>query len=86
MFDQVYFSNSMVHHLTPEVTNIFANNASIILETAKFITELTKEQYIAFTNKIDSMAKAAGCETLIDCCPEKDAFSFYKFQRQTSST
>lgn len=71
----------MVHHLTSPIADIFADESMIVLETAKFITELSREQYIEFTNKVDGMAKAVGCETMIDCCPEKDCFAFYKYLR-----
>lgn len=84
LFDVAYFSNSMVHHLTPAISDVFADQALVILETAKFITELSREQYIQFTNKIDSMAKAVSCSSLFDCNPEKDSFAFYTYQRDIS--
>ena len=71
----------MVHRLIPPIADIFSDESLIMLETAKFITELSREQYIEFTNKIDRMAKSAGCETMIDVNPEKDCFAFYKFKR-----
>lgn len=71
----------MVHHLVKPIENLFADECMVVLETAKYITELSREQYIEFTNKIDRMAKDVGCETMIDVNPEKDATAFYKFKR-----
>lgn len=81
LFDVVYFSNSMVHHLQPSLSEIFSDDALLILETAKFITEITAEQYMQFANKISDMAKSIGCKPLVDCQPEKDCFCFCHFHR-----
>lgn len=86
LFDVVYFSNAMVHHLVPPISNIMADKSVVVLETAKFITELTREQYVGFANKIDGMAKAVGCETMIDCNPQDDCFAFYKYERHKGSS
>ncbi|XP_046331215.2 dynein axonemal assembly factor 3-like [Haliotis rufescens] len=61
-FDVVYFSNSMVHQLTPDVSKIFAKQCTVILETAQFMLEIKKEQTEEFLKKTASMAKTAGCE------------------------
>lgn len=71
----------MVHHLVPPIADVFSDECVVMLETAKFITELSREQYIEFANKLDKMAKAVGCDTMIDVNPEKDSFAFYKFKR-----
>lgn len=71
----------MVHHLVPPVENILADESLVILETAKYVTELTSEQYIQFANKIDKMAKTVGCETMVDLNPKDDCFALYKHLR-----
>lgn len=81
LFNTVYFSNSMVHHLLPELTDIFSDDTLVVLETAKFITQLTNDQYKQFVEKISVLAKNASCEALIDCDAEKDCFSFHRYKR-----
>ncbi|XP_041461977.1 dynein assembly factor 3, axonemal-like [Lytechinus variegatus] len=61
-FDVVYFSNSMVHHLTPEMSAVFSDKATVICETARYMLELKKEQCQEFVNKVTAMAKNAGCQ------------------------
>ena len=51
-FDVVYFSNSMVHHFKPEITTAFKNTARVLVESAKFIIELKKEQVELFAEKV----------------------------------
>jgi len=81
LFDVIYFSNSMVHLLTPEVKEIFADEAIVIVETAKFMLDLKPEQMQEYLKKITSMAQAAGCKTAGHADGEKDAHAFFTFQR-----
>lgn len=81
LFDIAYFSNSMVHHLQPAISETFSDDTMLVLETAKFVTEISNEQYVQFANKICDIAKSVGCQPMIDCDPEKDCFSFHKFHR-----
>lgn len=71
----------MVHHLQPSIASMLFNDALLILETAKFVTEISKEQYVQFADKIADMAKFVGAQPLVDCDSEKDCFSFHKFHR-----
>ncbi|KAL9978714.1 hypothetical protein ACROYT_G016264 [Oculina patagonica] len=81
LFDVIYFSNSMVHLLTPEVKEIFADEALIITETTKFMLDLKPEQMQEYLKKITSMAQSAGCKTAVPADGEKDAHAFFTFQR-----
>lgn len=81
LFDIIYFSNSMVHLLTPEVKEIFADEAIVIAETTKFMLDLKPEQMQEYLKKITSMAQSAGCKTTGPVDGEKDAHAFFTFQR-----
>ena len=52
MFDVVYFSNSMVHHFKPEITPAFKDTTRVLVESAKFIIELKKDQVELFAEKV----------------------------------
>ncbi|XP_067664901.1 dynein axonemal assembly factor 3-like [Haliotis asinina] len=79
-FDVVYFSNSMVHQLTPDVSRIFAKQCTLILETAQFMLEIKKEQREEFLKKTTSMAKSAGCEHIetVGCLSKSFTRHLYK--------
>lgn len=62
LFNQVYFANSMVHHLTPELTAIFADHTTVLTETARFMVDLKMEQCQEFLTKVDGIATNAGCK------------------------
>ncbi|XP_076309292.1 dynein axonemal assembly factor 3 isoform X2 [Tachypleus tridentatus] len=77
LFDMVYFSNSMVHHFTPEFSTFLKPGAVVLVETAKFILDLTSEQEAEYLKKVTNMAEAAGCEVVR--CPEPKKNNFIKF-------
>lgn len=81
LFDVIYFSNSMVHLLTPEVKEIFSDEAVIIAETTKFMLDLKPEQMQEYMKKITSMAVSAGCKAVDHADGEKDTHAFFTFQR-----
>ncbi|ESP05132.1 hypothetical protein LOTGIDRAFT_227827 [Lottia gigantea] len=60
LFHMLYFSNSMVHHLKPDITSVLKDDASLILESAKFMIELKPEQIEEYGSKITEMAETAG--------------------------
>ncbi|XP_013396625.1 dynein assembly factor 3, axonemal [Lingula anatina] len=81
LFNIAYFSNSMVHHLTPELAATLADKASVILELTLYMLELRPENIKLFSEKVTNMAKAAGCEVAAPCNPEKDNFARFTFSR-----
>lgn len=81
LFDVIYFSNSMVHLLTPEVNETFADEAIIVAETTKFMLDLRPEQMQEYMKKITSMAQRAGCKASGNLDGEKDAHAFFTFNR-----
>ena len=71
----------MTHHTVQPITDMFADEAVVVMETAKFITEPSKEQYMQFGDKITAMAKGVGCKKLIDLDAEMDSLAFFKYLR-----
>ncbi|KAJ8026548.1 Dynein assembly factor 3, axonemal [Holothuria leucospilota] len=81
LFDVVYFSNSMVHNFTPEMSQVFKDRASVCCETAKFMLDLGKEQCQQFVTKVTEIARKAGCQTSGPCDGCKDSFMKFSFDR-----
>ncbi|XP_041366025.1 dynein assembly factor 3, axonemal-like [Gigantopelta aegis] len=85
LFHLVYFSNSMVHHLKPEITAMFANQSTVILETVRFMLDLKPEQLEEFVKKTKDLAEAAGCKVLEECNGKTDNFSTFVYQMNAAS-
>lgn len=81
LFDVVYFSNSMVHLLTSDVKEIFADEAVVVVETTKFMLDLRPEHIQEYLKKITSMAVSAGCKPAGPVDGEKDPHAIFTFQR-----
>ncbi|CAH1785744.1 unnamed protein product [Owenia fusiformis] len=82
LFNTIYFSNSMVHLLNQDLSAVFADKASLVLETSRFMLELTKEQSQEFLTKVTAMAQGIGCKVASDACDvEKDSFKWFTFTR-----
>ncbi|XP_071818838.1 dynein axonemal assembly factor 3-like isoform X2 [Apostichopus japonicus] len=79
MFDLVYFSNSMVHFFTPEMSQIFRDGATVVCETARFMLDLKKEQCEEFVSKVTGMASKAGCQIKQKCNGFHDNFMRFTF-------
>ena len=52
----------MVHYLTEDLKSVFADQATVIAETARFMLELKTEQCQEFLTKVSGMAVSAGCK------------------------
>ncbi|KAM4716000.1 dynein axonemal assembly factor 3 [Anableps anableps] len=61
-FNTVYFSASCVHQLDPMMRQIAAPDAVLVVELAKYILDLNKEQEAGFREKAASLALQAGFE------------------------
>ncbi|KAL6095122.1 dnaaf3 [Pungitius sinensis] len=61
-FSTIYFSASCVNQLGPTIRQIAAPDAVLVVELAKYILDLTKEQAAGFAEKVASMALEAEFE------------------------
>ncbi|XP_078019577.1 dynein axonemal assembly factor 3 isoform X1 [Epinephelus lanceolatus] len=61
-FNTIYFSASCAHQLGPMMRQIAAPDAVLVVELAKYILDLNKEQEAGFAKKVASMALEAGFE------------------------
>ncbi|XP_030051272.1 dynein axonemal assembly factor 3 [Microcaecilia unicolor] len=59
LFNRVYFSYSMVHHLKPELKLLSAPRATLIVELAKFMVDVSKDQIQSFADQVTELAKDA---------------------------
>ncbi|CAL1545956.1 unnamed protein product [Lymnaea stagnalis] len=81
LFNIVYFSNSSVHHLKPEISQLFADNCSVILETALFMLDIKKDNVKEFVKKISGFASAAGCKPLETWNDLQDSYIKFYYER-----
>ncbi|XP_075949732.1 dynein axonemal assembly factor 3 isoform X1 [Anarhichas minor] len=65
-FNTIYFSASRVHQLGPTMRQIAAPDAVLVVELAKYILDLTKEQVAGFAEKVASIALEAEFEAWRD--------------------
>ncbi|XP_040923405.1 dynein assembly factor 3, axonemal-like [Toxotes jaculatrix] len=61
-FHAIYFSASCVHQLGPMMRQIAAPDAVVVMELAKYLLDLNKEQEAGFAKKVTSIALEAGFE------------------------
>lgn len=78
LFHMVYFSNSMVHLLTPETSCLLSEKAMLIIETTMFMLDLKEEQSEEYLKKVTAMAQRAGCEPMMSCDPTKHPYVYYQ--------
>jgi len=64
LFDVVYFSNSMVHHLTSDIKPVLAPDCIVVAESAKFMLELKKENKQEYVKKVTAMAGGVGLKPI----------------------
>ncbi|XP_038079414.1 dynein assembly factor 3, axonemal-like [Patiria miniata] len=83
LFNMVYLSNGMVHYLTEDLKTVFADQSTIITETARFMLELKTEQCQEFLSKVTGMARAVGCQITSTSDALKDSFLRFRFERKT---
>lgn len=60
MFDIAYFSNSMVHHLSSGIEATFTPTSLLLIETARLMLDLKKEQRLEYISKVTAMANDIG--------------------------
>ncbi|KAK5620824.1 hypothetical protein CRENBAI_018224 [Crenichthys baileyi] len=61
-FNTIYFSANCVHQLGPMMRQIAAPDAVLVVELAKYILDLNKQQEAGFREKVASLALEAGFE------------------------
>ncbi|XP_060072383.1 dynein axonemal assembly factor 3-like isoform X1 [Ylistrum balloti] len=84
LFHVIYFANSLVHLLKEDVSSIFADRATLILESAKYMLELKLEQVGEFGKTVTSIATDAGCEAVDNGDFEKATFFKFSYNRKSS--
>ncbi|XP_056152609.1 dynein axonemal assembly factor 3-like isoform X2 [Lampris incognitus] len=62
LFNSIYFGASLVHKLDPALKRTAAPGAVLIVELAKYLLDLTKEQEAGFAEKVVDMAREVGFE------------------------
>ncbi|KAK2855426.1 hypothetical protein Q7C36_007295 [Tachysurus vachellii] len=79
LFNAVYFSASMVHHLDPSLTQTAAPDAVLIIELAKYLLDLSKEQESAFATRVNEIAKQVGFVPAH--AKDNDAYAVFTLQK-----
>ncbi|XP_007233006.3 dynein axonemal assembly factor 3 isoform X1 [Astyanax mexicanus] len=79
LFNVIYCSASMVHQLDSSLKGIAAPDALLIVELAKYLLDLSKEQEAAFAVKVEQIAKEAGFIPI--CNQSGDAYAVFTLQK-----
>ncbi|KAI4876443.1 hypothetical protein NFI96_010328 [Prochilodus magdalenae] len=79
LFNTIYCSASMVHHLDSSLKQIAAPDAVLIVELAKYLLDLSKEQEAAFAVKVGEIAKEVGFVQIHD--HNNDAYAVFTLQK-----
>ncbi|XP_072128048.1 dynein axonemal assembly factor 3-like isoform X2 [Mobula birostris] len=80
LFNVIYFSCSMVHQLTPELKQIAAPQATLIVELTKFMLDLRNETITKFASRAAELAKEAGFVPFGSMDGEKDSFARFELK------
>ncbi|XP_057683098.1 dynein axonemal assembly factor 3-like isoform X2 [Corythoichthys intestinalis] len=64
-FHIIHFSTSCAHHLGPKIRQIAAPDAVLIVELAKYILDLNKEQEAGFAERVSNMCQEAGFQPCV---------------------
>ncbi|KAM9488938.1 dynein axonemal assembly factor 3 [Clarias gariepinus] len=81
LFNAIYFSTSMVHHLNSSLTQTAAQDAALIVEKAKYLLDLSKEQEAAFATRVSEMATEAGFVPVHT--QDDDAYAVFSLQKHS---
>ncbi|XP_076115197.1 dynein axonemal assembly factor 3-like [Mytilus galloprovincialis] len=84
LFDIIYFSNSLVHLLTSDLTPIYADAATIIAESARYMLQLKDDKVEDFFQKVKGMAEKAGCQVYEVDEPKKENYLKFTYRRQAT--
>nr|XP_039254503.1 dynein assembly factor 3, axonemal-like [Styela clava] len=79
LFNVVFMSTSMVQQFTPVLRPMFADECVLIIELAKFILDVNKEQVAGFAKRVTEMARDVGFEPKQVPSP-KDSFAKFAFR------
>ncbi|RXN36834.1 dynein assembly factor axonemal [Labeo rohita] len=60
LFNTIFCSASMVHQLDSSLTEIAAPDAALVIELAKYLLDLSKEQVSGFADRVKEIAEESG--------------------------
>jgi dynein assembly factor 3 len=76
-FDVVYLSAAMSHRI-PDSVKVLKSNGRLIVESAKYLLDLSKEQCHAFYEKVHELAKEECLKKSAEETKDADYFIFLK--------
>ncbi|XP_035255691.1 dynein assembly factor 3, axonemal-like isoform X2 [Anguilla anguilla] len=80
LFNTIYCSASLVHQLGPSLRQVTAPDAVLVVELAKYLLELSKDQVKGFAEKVDDITREAGFESAN--AEKSDVYSTYTLQKE----
>ncbi|KAF4087554.1 hypothetical protein AMELA_G00071920 [Ameiurus melas] len=78
LFSAIYCSASMVHHLDSSLTQTAAPDSVLIVELAKYLLDLSKEQEAAFATRVHEIAKEVG---FVPAHTRDDAYAVFTLEK-----
>ena len=86
LFSLAYFSNTSLHTLTAGTSHIMSPDSVIVLESSKYLLELSREQHDMFRSAVTSRTGDAGFKLCEDLTPatsgDPDHFIFARDSKQ----
>ncbi|XP_055519434.1 dynein axonemal assembly factor 3-like isoform X2 [Leucoraja erinacea] len=80
LFNVIYLSCSMVHQLKPELEQIAAPRATLIVELTKFMLDLRSETVSKFANRVSELGAGAGFLPVGSVDSDRDAFARFQLK------
>ncbi|KAM8876313.1 dynein axonemal assembly factor 3 isoform 1-T2 [Synchiropus picturatus] len=81
-FNVIFFSASSVAHLGSPMRQIAAPDAVLVVELAKYVLDLSKEQEAGFKEKVQSISVEAGFEPCHQQALADDALSVFRAKKE----
>lgn len=86
LFHGVFVGHNMVSRVKPSVWSMARDDATVIMESRKYMAELKRDDVKAFGDQVELAATAAQCEKTAAFDPQKDDFARFLIRRRSEST
>ncbi|XP_041977453.1 dynein axonemal assembly factor 3 homolog [Aricia agestis] len=85
LFHGVFVGHNLLPRLKPSVWSMARDDATVVMESRKYMVELKREEVRGFGEQIQQAAAAAQCKPVAAFCPEKDDFAKFVIRRRSES-
>lgn len=86
LFHGVFVGHNMLTRVKPSVWSMARDDATVIMESRKYMVEMKRDDVKAFGDHVEQTATAAQCEKTAAFDPQKDDFARFLIRRRSEST